>query len=131
MSRNFPLYMITTKLLSTKDKKQWLLIIFFAKASNLDDSNHPLPDEDINVQNQLNNINISEIDVMDQLNSLNINKAYGPDEIPPRLLTEAKNVISKPLSNLFNKSLQAHTFPKLWKQANVGAILKRCTLKHR
>ena len=98
---------------------------FFAEASDLDDSNHPLPDEDFEVQNQLNNIVISEVDVMDQLNTLNINKAYGPDEIPPRLLKEAKNIISKPLSNLFNKSLQMHTFPKLWKRANVLPIFKK------
>ena len=98
---------------------------FFAKASDLDDSNHPLPDEDFNVQNQLNHIIITEIDVMDQLAIINTNKAYGPDGVPPRLLKEAKNVISKPLSHLFNKSLQTHSFPKMWKMANVLPIFKK------
>ena len=98
---------------------------FFAKASDLDDSNHPLPPDEPNFHDQLNDIEITETDVMDQLNLLDINKAYGPDGVPPRILKEAKNIISKPLSKLFNKSLQTHKFPDIWKRANVLPIFKK------
>ena len=98
---------------------------FFVKASDLDDTNHPLPEDDLNVHTQLNFIEISETEVMDQLNIINTNKAYGPDGIPPRILKEAKNIICKPLTQLFNKSLQMHTFPTMWKRANVLPIFKK------
>ena len=74
---------------------------FFASASYLDDSNHPLPDNEIIPLNELSSIEISETDVMDQLNILNTNKAYGPDGIPPKLLKEVKDIVCKPLTKLF------------------------------
>ena len=98
---------------------------FFAKASDLDDTNHPLPPEEMNVHNELDLIEITETDVMDQLNLLDTTKAYGPDGVPPKILKEAKNIICKPLSKLFNKSLQTHTFPEIWKRANVLPIFKK------
>ena len=98
---------------------------FFAKASDLDDTYHQLPDTNVEILNQLNHIVISETDVMDQLKILNVNKAYGPDQLPPRLLKEAKEYIYKPLTKLFNKSLQTQTFPLIWKRANVLPVYKK------
>jgi hypothetical protein len=98
---------------------------FFAKSSDVDDSGHNLPDQEfINVE-PLINIEIEESEVMDQLNNINTKKAYGPDGLPPRLIKEAKRVISKPLTMLFNKSLSTASFPELWKRANVLPIFKK------
>jgi hypothetical protein len=33
--------------------------------------------------------------------------------------------MSKPLSDLFNKSMACHTFPDSWKRANVSPIFKK------
>ena len=33
----------------------------------------------------MDSVTITEQDVLDQLSTLDVNKAYGPDEIPPRL----------------------------------------------
>ena len=58
---------------------------------------------------------ISPKDVLDSLNKLSINKAIGPDNLSSRLLKEAAPYISQSLCNLFNKSLNAGTFPSEWK----------------
>ena len=98
---------------------------FFAEASEIDDSNHPLPAVNFRAHNQLDHIEILESDVSDQLQILNVNKAYGPDKLPPRILKEANAIVSKPLAKLFNKSLRAKTFPSIWKKANVLPVFKK------
>ena len=98
---------------------------FFAEASDIDDTNHQLPADNMRAPNQLDHIEISETDVSDQIQILNVNKAYGPDELPPRILKEANAFVSKPLAKLFNKSLQTLTFPSIWKRANVLPVFKK------
>ena len=73
----------------------------------------------------LENIEIKEKDVEDILNCINTNKAYGPDNISPRLVKEAGPTIVKVLTRIFNKSLQLARFPKIWKCANVLPIFKK------
>jgi hypothetical protein len=80
----------------------------------------PAPDHDL-----LENIEITEKDVEDVLKCINTNKAYGPDNLSPRLLKEAGQSIVKVLTRLFNKSLQLGKFPALWKRANVLPIFKK------
>jgi hypothetical protein len=98
---------------------------YFASASKLDDSNHRLPEEDDIEVEVLDSISVTEREVCDQLCALDVTKAYGPDGVPPRLLKEARYVISKPLALLFNKSLNQCTFPNIWKLANILPILKK------
>ena len=68
---------------------------------------------------------ITEEEVEKKLNKLNTKKAQGPDQIPPRILKEIKREISKPLSILFNKSIESGIVPKEWKYAEVTAIFKK------
>ena len=59
------------------------------------------------------------------LRTLTFRKATGPDGISPRLLKEVGNAISKPLSKLFNLSLEIKTILEVWKRANVIPIYKK------
>ena len=59
------------------------------------------------------------------LRKLNPNKAQGPDQILPRVSKEISKEIAKPLSMLFNKSLESGVLPKEWKYAEVTAIFKK------
>ena len=68
---------------------------------------------------------ISEKETLSVMNSMNVNKTPGPDKISPRLLKEASNELSKPLTLLFNKTLQAGKVPHEWKLANVTPIFKK------
>jgi hypothetical protein len=85
-----------------------------------------LPDHDENEQApHLDNITATAKDVKDLLSILNVTKAYGPDDIGPRLLREAEPSITASLVKLFNLSLSKAFFPSSWKLANVVPIYKK------
>ena len=51
-------------------------------------------------------------------------KAHGIDELPPNLLKDVANEISKPLAFNINKSLSSSIVPDLWKIAKVTPLYK-------
>ena len=63
--------------------------------------------------------------VKNAITNLDPNKAAGPDLIHNKVLIQAVNIISLPLSKLFNRSLEESKFPEEWKKANVTAIFKK------
>ena len=73
----------------------------------------------------LNNCSFSENAVIIALDKLNGNKTPGLDCIAPHVLKEAKFQICKPLSIMFNKSLNTGKIPYDWKLANVTPIEKK------
>ena len=83
-----------------------------------------LPQNANNPDFNLNHIIILEQDVKDQLDNLNVSKLGGPDEISPKLIKTFGYDLVKPLTLLFNKSLQLGQVPYQWKLANVSAIFK-------
>ena len=83
-----------------------------------------LPQNANNPDFNLNHIIILEQDVKDQLDNLNVSKPGGPDEISPKLIKTFGYDLVKPLTLLFNKSLQLGQVPYQWKLANVSAIFK-------
>jgi hypothetical protein len=80
----------------------------------------PEPDHD-----QLTEIVVTHEDVYKVLLNLKSDKAFGPDEISPRLLKEARPSIVTSLTRLFNMSLVQEVFPIIWKRANVCPIYKK------
>ena len=58
------------------------------------------------------------------LSKLSVTKASGLDSISAKLLKDAAAVISRPLSIIFNKSLESGIFPDKWKRAKVTPIHK-------
>ena len=97
---------------------------FFLHHSHIDTSNAQLPSNSNLPECALTNINVTENDVTGLLKDIDVSKATGPDGISPRLLKEAGSAISKPLSKLFNLSLEIKTVPEIWKRANVIPIYK-------
>ena len=59
------------------------------------------------------------------IKKLDPNKAAGPDHIHNKILINAKEHISNPLSILFNRSIAESKFPKEWKKAHVTPVLKK------
>ena len=74
---------------------------------------------------RLSIVDLSDIKVYKVLKSLNVSKANGPDCISNRMLKETAEVICKPLSKLFIKSMITGTFPDAWKQANISPVFKK------
>ena len=109
---------------STPIEKATLLNSYFCEQSNIDDSHASLPvlEPPVNV---LNHIDISVSDTEDILKLLNCNKASGPDLISPRLLKEGCEILSRPLTKIFNLCLRSSYFPLIWKQANVVPVHKK------
>lgn len=103
-----------------------LLNDFFCSHSTLDDSNSTLPDDPAQTHDaSLSNIILSEEEVHAILKSLNTSKASGPDGISPIMLKHTATSFSKPLTRIFNLSLQQGIFPHIWKQANVIPLHKK------
>ncbi|KAF2345779.1 Reverse transcriptase domain [Trinorchestia longiramus] len=64
-------------------------------------------------------------EVEEQLSILNPYKSTGPDGLRPRILKETAEVISEPLTYIFNRSLETGIVPDDWKRANVAPIFKK------
>ena len=74
---------------------------------------------------QLQSIVITEDDVLKRLHKLKPAKSPGPDGLHPRVLKEAADIITKPLTTIFNKSMKEGMVPDDWKQAHVTALFKK------
>lgn len=75
----------------------------------------------------LSEILVTPKSIEDKLKGLNPNKAQGPDKLPPRVFKELAQVLSQPLSILYNKSLETGIVPSDWKCAEVTAVFKKGT----
>lgn len=100
---------------------------FFASVFTTEDTNDiPTPPTvRIDNNNILSTFSFTENEVLNCIDKLKISKSPGPDTISPRVLKEAKNEFAKPLTSLFNNSLQSGIIPDEWKLANVTPILKK------
>ena len=70
-------------------------------------------------------MHITEGQVVKKLKAIQLAKSPGPDQLHPKLIRELADVLAKPLSIVYNTSLQKRTLPSDWKTANVSAILKK------
>ncbi len=55
---------------------------------------------------------------------MKISKSPGPDSIHPKVLRETEAEILKPLTVLFQNSLNEGKLPKKWKLGNITALFK-------
>ncbi|KAK4806341.1 hypothetical protein QYF61_017210 [Mycteria americana] len=63
--------------------------------------------------------------VSDLLHHLDTHKSMGPDEIHPRVLKELADVLTKPLSIIYQHSWLTGEVPVDWRLANVTSIYKK------
>ena len=68
---------------------------------------------------------VTEQETYKELNKLKNKKAAGPDELQPKLIKAISDVIYKPLTLLFNKSIEQAHFPNIMKIARVIALFKK------
>ena len=67
---------------------------------------------------------VSPVDIEREILSIPRNKAYGLYSCPIHTLSGSKHIISGPLSNIFNISVQEGVFPSKLKQAKVISVYK-------
>ena len=68
---------------------------------------------------------IDEKLVWEKLSNINTSKSQGPDELNPKLLFELRNELCKPLTTLFNMSIQTGVIPQDWRDACVAPLHKK------
>ena len=68
---------------------------------------------------------VTETFIKSQLRGLKAGKAVGLDNIPARLLIDSVEIIAKPLSVIFNASLQSGQVPAEFKAARVVPLFKK------
>ena len=123
-SSNIPTLILNNEYAENDIHKANMLNNYFASQAFMTDDNRPLS-QLLPVQHVLNSIEILSQDVSDVLRNLNINKSCGPDLVSPRLLKEADSVLARPLSMIFNHSLDQGYFPVQWKHGNVCPIYNK------
>ena len=112
------------ELIYSPDKKAELFNSFFVKQSCINGADDDPPDIQDNGLVAPAMMFTHEL-VYNILKDLDQRKAVGPDLVHNKLLVKAKGIISGPLAQLFNRSLDEATFPKLWKTAHVTPIHKK------
>ena len=94
-------------------------------AEKLESKNDDDPLVKINAQTK--NLKFKLIDntyVSNAISKLKNGKAPGPDKISTRLVKDSGDFIWKPLTMIYNSSLETGVFPDIWKLASVTPIFK-------
>ena len=105
-----------------KEKAEILQKQFLSVFAAEDETTPTLPPR---VDAFIENLTISEKAVHDSLKSLNVNKSLGPDDMHPRILHELADLLSAPITVLFNRSIQGEELPPDWKLQYVSPIYKK------
>ena len=86
---------------------------------------HTITSTQTATDNELHLIQTSIEEVTKKLKAINPSKAYGPDQIPGRLLKECTSEIAPSLTRLINLSLGVGCVPNDWKCANIVPVFKK------
>ena len=103
-SNSIPTIKLNNEYAEDDIQKANMLNAFFISQAAVNDDNKQLPDM-IPTECSFHVVQITCQDVRDVLQNLNVSKSCGPDLISPRLLREGADILDKPLSTVFNRSI--------------------------
>jgi hypothetical protein len=100
-----------------------LLNKFFQSTCSPFQSDDPLSNPpSYSYKEALTDFEIKDEDVKLKIKNLKVNKAAGPDQISPLVLSKAADVLALPVAELFRRSLASEQIPEDWKKATVAPI---------
>ena len=97
----------------------------FTSVFTNEDCSHIPPPIQLHHGDPLSIITVEAADVAKKITNLKENSAPGPLKFTPRILKELRDVISLPLSIIFNKSILSGEVPSDWRCANVASVFKK------
>ena len=97
----------------------------FCKVFTMENENYIPVCEPLPVDSIISSVSFSRGQVRDKITKLKPGTAQGPDGIPARVLKDNCDSLCVPLSNIFNKSMEAGCVPHDWTLANVSPIFKK------
>ncbi len=98
---------------------------FFTESIQTENPDDPIPpNHNLLYYPKIPNLDIKENEVLKLLCKLDTSKATGPDNVSNVFLKKCAVSLAKPLSMIFNLSLQTGSFPTKWKLANVTPVFK-------
>jgi len=109
---------------STNKGKADILNTFFASVFVKEPAGQ-IPIFDVRYQGEpITRLITDQATVRKGLCTLNVGKSMGPDHCHPKLLRETADILSEPLSIIFNRTFEDGCVPTVWKDANISAIYK-------
>ena len=73
----------------------------------------------------LRSVHITEKEVLEVLKRIKVDKSAGPDEVYPRTMWDAREVIAGSLAEIFESSVVMGEVPEDWRVANVVPFFKK------
>jgi hypothetical protein len=80
--------------------------------------------EGTEVTNSLNTIFLNDNMILRKIKALDLHKGPGPDQLPPIFVYRCAEVLTPPLSFIFNMSLESGIFPSAWKETKIVPVFK-------
>ena len=124
-SRIGPLVNTNNEIIIDPKEQATIMNEYFASVFTRIVDEPPAPRERVDGSEEMTEINITTDNVMAAINKLKEFSAAGPDEIPPKVIKELKEELVKPLTFLFQKSIETGKIPDDWREANVTPLFKK------
>ena len=76
-------------------------------------------------QARLESLDFNEPKIPRIIRALNVNKAHGPDDISIRMIEICDKSLLKPLTDLFENSIESFCYPDNWKKSFIILVHKK------
>ena len=109
---------------SSSEDKTNALNDYFIQQSTLDNSNENTPNVEY-TDSEMTDIILTHADVHSVINFFDKSKVTGPGMSHNKLLIATVDIITEPLTILFNRCLNEGIFPNIWKIVHVTPLQKK------
>lgn len=108
-----------------KEASEVLSQQYYLVFTNENTTNLPSFDQKTLVTEPLSGFNITRDRVLKKLKSLKPDKSPGDDGFHPRVMREIAEVLSYPLTHIYQKSVETSELPNQWREATITPIYKK------